>query len=604
MSNASDIRNSNVEVQVTDYAALRAYAGNATILQVMKDGIAGWFSYDQTDTTSVDNGGTIIVDSNNKRWKRQYSGNPDIRWFGAVGDGTTLNTSIFTSLEASNISTFYVPQGSFLSGLSILSKNYFGSGSVVTTNGLSHSGLSREEMLKKTSNLSLANALLFSNQLRAVTFIGDSITAGDGATVPSRKYAAVLQNLLNSNGINTQSNFLSGGMLTRSTTPVAPFSMGNKGVGKKSVILGVGGKLTFTADYVDSVTFRYARSPSSGTLSLTANGTNIGTISTAGTAQDDVLGVLTTSARGGAAVNYEIVCSGAPVEITGVFAYHALVNATSQPYFINFQAFSGYNTNNFNDDAVINSLIAQCPTPQFNFGVYVLAIGTNDIYNVTTANTSANYKANLEGIITKIRAGTGTSCSIVLTVPLNSTGTYASPILEPFDNYRSAVYELGRKYDLQVVDLSEIDLSTIGAFADGIHPNDYGHSILASVWYDKLFGNLSLKNASDVISLVSPATLQSGNATCTMTKNGIVFLSGNYTVSSITKGSQIASIPVSYAPLSMKVFTIPCWGGTGNPSSGSAIVTVNPSGAVVLFDFSPPNINYVSLDGISYPSLT
>ena len=87
MSNASDIRNSNVEVQVTDYASLRAYSGNATIIQVMKNGIAGWFSYDSTDTTSTDNGGTIIVSTNGKRWKRQYSESVNVQWFGAVGGG-------------------------------------------------------------------------------------------------------------------------------------------------------------------------------------------------------------------------------------------------------------------------------------------------------------------------------------------------------------------------------------------------------------------------------------------------------------------------------------------------------------------------------------
>jgi hypothetical protein len=52
-------------------------------------GIAGIFTRDDADTTSADNGGTIIVASNGKRWKRVYTGAVDVEWFGALGDGTT-----------------------------------------------------------------------------------------------------------------------------------------------------------------------------------------------------------------------------------------------------------------------------------------------------------------------------------------------------------------------------------------------------------------------------------------------------------------------------------------------------------------------------------
>lgn len=50
----------------------------------------GFFIYDQTDLTSADNGGTIIVTSTGQRWKRK--GTPDsfdVTHFGAVMDGVT-----------------------------------------------------------------------------------------------------------------------------------------------------------------------------------------------------------------------------------------------------------------------------------------------------------------------------------------------------------------------------------------------------------------------------------------------------------------------------------------------------------------------------------
>jgi len=91
-------------VSVVDYTALRAYAGVATTLNVTgylvtaaPQGIAGTFTRDDSDTTSADNGGTIIVASNGKRWKRVFDGPVSIQWFGVKGDGATDDTSLINS---------------------------------------------------------------------------------------------------------------------------------------------------------------------------------------------------------------------------------------------------------------------------------------------------------------------------------------------------------------------------------------------------------------------------------------------------------------------------------------------------------------------------
>ena len=65
----------------------------------------GIFRYDAADTTTADNGVTVIVDASAKRWKRQYSGNIDARWAGCVGDSTatvagTDNLTAFARLNA------------------------------------------------------------------------------------------------------------------------------------------------------------------------------------------------------------------------------------------------------------------------------------------------------------------------------------------------------------------------------------------------------------------------------------------------------------------------------------------------------------------------
>lgn len=70
------------------------------------DGGEGWFRYDATDTTTADNGGTIIVASP-ARWKRVYSGSISPRWFGAVGNGSTDDAAAIRNMIAAHPAAVY-----------------------------------------------------------------------------------------------------------------------------------------------------------------------------------------------------------------------------------------------------------------------------------------------------------------------------------------------------------------------------------------------------------------------------------------------------------------------------------------------------------------
>lgn len=110
---------------IANYTALRAYTGRATGVRITQNGLAGFFQRDDADTTSADNGGTIIVDASGRRWKRLYSGAVNVRWFGAKGTGSDDDTtpvqaaityclSVSTTASAtlgSGGSALYVPQG-------------------------------------------------------------------------------------------------------------------------------------------------------------------------------------------------------------------------------------------------------------------------------------------------------------------------------------------------------------------------------------------------------------------------------------------------------------------------------------------------------------
>lgn len=77
------------------YTALRGYAGRARGVRITTPGIAGFFQLDSSDTTSSDNGGTIIVGVNGRRWKRIFDGTINALWFGADKSGVVSASTSF-----------------------------------------------------------------------------------------------------------------------------------------------------------------------------------------------------------------------------------------------------------------------------------------------------------------------------------------------------------------------------------------------------------------------------------------------------------------------------------------------------------------------------
>lgn len=101
ISNIADLRSSEAttngqQVSVTGYT---------------KDGVGGGlFYYDALDTTSSDNGGTIIVTSGGLRWKRPELPFYTFEMFGAVGDGVSLDQASIDSAVA-NVNTIRMSDG-------------------------------------------------------------------------------------------------------------------------------------------------------------------------------------------------------------------------------------------------------------------------------------------------------------------------------------------------------------------------------------------------------------------------------------------------------------------------------------------------------------
>jgi hypothetical protein len=133
---------------ITNIAALRAYSGIIPpVCQVEgwsagADGGEGSFWYNASDTTSSDNGGTIIVDGAARRWYRLTGGLPySVKWFGATGNGTSNDSAAinqtFAAAAAAGASVYF-PPGSY-------GVKDTGLGYCILNPGISFSGAGRDQ---------------------------------------------------------------------------------------------------------------------------------------------------------------------------------------------------------------------------------------------------------------------------------------------------------------------------------------------------------------------------------------------------------------------------------------------------------------------------
>jgi hypothetical protein len=109
---------------VLNIATLRAATSNSLPASVVETLAYYWpvlggssnYAYDSSDTTSADNGGSIIVDASNRRWKLIVAaGEINVRQFGAKGDGVAEDYAPIRAayVAAGAFGALYAPTGKY-----------------------------------------------------------------------------------------------------------------------------------------------------------------------------------------------------------------------------------------------------------------------------------------------------------------------------------------------------------------------------------------------------------------------------------------------------------------------------------------------------------
>lgn len=335
-----------------------------------------------------------------------------------------------------------------------------------------------------------------------IVFLGDSISQGIGASTVDNSYLSKLFNKIKlvtnhgkGSGYEVNANFEAP---PEGFTYTGSYSIGSSGAVKKSIILQPGATISFSRA-CDYIAIFYNQTTSAGSIQLSKNGIIISSINCSGTTQNDKDNIDNMWQMDSAEeCTYTLTCLNATVELTAVCTW-VKAKTKGNIYFNRF-AVSGTATGDYIDTNTLQSIVnigtwnKRIPT------IFIIALGTNDIYNSSKAVSSTVYKQNLNTIATYLlNAGYWVSFQVPL-IPIETI----QPILEPHENYRKAVYDKSNQLEVPLLDLSLAKFNS-SLYADGLHPNDAGHYKLAQIWANflRIPKNTSLSIETLVVELTN-----------------------------------------------------------------------------------------------------
>lgn len=388
-----------------------------------------------------------------------------------------------------------------------------------------------------------------------ITLIGDSYLEGRGATSESKQYGSIIRDtIFSKNNMGMPKTYEQTLKMDRTGFSYAgTYSFGSAGSAKKSLILQPNATVTFTrrCNYTD---IWYHRTTTSGSVEIRLNNNVVKTINCNGTENLNAWsGWSNINSNPQDSDVWQLKCIDAQVEITGITNVIWTPNGLDSMYFTRIGV-SGVSSSYYADNDTITSIKLQGTYNNTNKGIFVLEIGTNDIYNPDSATTSEQYKENITNILSSFK---NDGHLPVLVIPTKANSTWKE-VKEPYSNYVNVALDVANSLGIPFIDLSKVDFSGLNLFSnDGIHPNDNGHYLISKYILDVL--GITHKNIVDETP-ISP-TLRNGwtnfgNGAMPVgywkDSKGYIHMRG--LVKGGTVNSSIFELPIGYRPIANEYY--------------------------------------------------
>ena len=442
------------------------------------------------------------------------------------------------------------------------------------------------------ANLSAFDRLYVRNN---IVVIGDSITAGVGASVPQFGYAGLLGQAL--------ANLFQDGYgypIVRNNGPASYLwthngEAGNAGLSGSSISLN--GPAQYIrikpSEGVGVVAYVEVLASTATTIQLEVNGVVVATAALSGAVFKAFLqlqkGVSWTSAD-----DVRVTCPSGTLVVSGVapvrYGNAVILAVDTSPLVITCgasgQSFEYFRTNKAQAAAMSSDFSGS------GASTYIIALGTNSIYNSVQAQTPAQYVASMLGLEADLVA-LNPNIGVIFTIPPQANESIW-PVIKPGVTYTDYVEAI--RAAIPPSKLIDLNVYAI-PYADGVHPTDVGHIAIARRICDEIGVPFDVETPqlrrTEKLTGASPVIIENGYVSRDV--HGVKLLAGRV----LPNGAGtdlLATIPNAYRPSVDRYCTIPLLGS----SNGVGTIHINATNGEIRLIYNSVTWASLYLDGVSF----
>lgn len=366
-----------------------------------------------------------------------------------------------------------------------LTADRFAEGSVTSSNKFPNPSFEAGATYPK---LSAWTSALATGKAQVVAF-GDSITEGVGATNAALRWQTLIQGALRGSGSGATFPFIPA-YTTVSTLPVV-----RSGTVTTNASWGLGWRTATISDATGSLTFTfqgtsckvmYSSNAATAVMEVSIDGGSPVLVDTVGTSQASVWSspVLSSGTHTVVVRRSTTSVAGRTLQIQGLLTYNG--DETTGIRVLDASK-AGYSSANFGSAFVTNASLALAQAGGADLAI--IAMGTNDH---TAGTTAADFRANIERLISTLRSTAAFTGSVLLVNMYKAMGRNEAQYAV-YGEQMAAIAASDPSVDyLNLRDFMP-DIPTpfnapsgLGFFSDSLHPSDAGYARIASVVLNRI----------------------------------------------------------------------------------------------------------------------